>query len=80
MQELEFIIHPDGRVEERVRGIKGTDCQSVTAEINKQLGEVIETKPTSEMFEQKVELSVDTEATVTETWGDSSGSSATSEW
>lgn len=80
MQELEFIIHPDGRVEERVRGIKGTDCQSVTAEINKQLGEVIETKPTSEMFEQKVELSVDTEAAVTETWGDSSGSSATSEW
>ena len=34
-QELEFIIHPDGRVEERVRGIKGMDCQSVTAEIKK---------------------------------------------
>merc|ERR1719203_2275181 len=33
MQELEFIIHPDGRVEERVRGIKGQNCQEVTAKI-----------------------------------------------
>jgi hypothetical protein len=54
VQELEFIIHADGRVEERVRGIKGVDCQSVTAEINKALGEVIQSKPTQEMFEQKV--------------------------
>ncbi len=53
-QELEFIIHADGRVEERVRGVKGMDCQSVTAEINKALGEVIDSKPTQEMFEQKV--------------------------
>ena len=42
LQELEFIIYPDGRIEERVRGIKGVDCQSVTAEINKELGEVHE--------------------------------------
>ena len=78
-QELEFIIHADGRVEERVRGIKGMDCQSVTAEINKALGEVIESKPTQEMYEQKVELSVEAENTVTESWGNS-GSAGGSEW
>lgn len=79
MQELEFIIHADGRVEERVRGIKGMDCQSVTAEINKALGEVLDSKPTQEMFEQKVELSVEAENTVSETWGSGGGGSG-SEW
>ena len=67
-QELEFIIHPDGRVEERVRGVKGVDCQSLTEEINKALGEVYESKPTQEMFEQKVEVNVEAEATVSESW------------
>ena len=72
MEELEFIIHADGRVEERVRGVKGIDCQSLTEVFNKELGEVYESKPTAEMFEQKVELSVDAEATVSESWGGSS--------
>lgn len=72
MEELEFIIHADGRVEERVRGIKGQDCNVVTAEINKQLGEVYATKPTEEMFEQKVELTVDVEASVNVEGGGSS--------
>jgi hypothetical protein len=89
-QELEFIIYPDGRVEERVRGIKGANCQEVTAEINKALGEVYESKPTKEMFEQKVELSVDAENTVSDsgwgtgssTWGSSSddGDAGGSQW
>eukprot|EP00900_Chrysochromulina_parva_P022166 jgi/Chrpa1/4583/Chrysochromulina_OHIO_Genome00009592-RA len=80
MEELEFIIHADGRVEERVRGIKGVDCQSVTAEINKALGEVIQSKPTQEMFEQKVELSVGVENTVSETWGNGGSSGSSKEW
>ena len=67
-EELEFIIHADGRVEERVRGVKGIDCQSLTEVFNKELGEVYESKPTAEMFEQKVELTVDAEATVSESW------------
>merc|ERR1719164_255866 len=57
MEELEFIIHPDGRVEERVRGVKGNNCVEVTAKINEALGEVIESKPTKEMYEQKVTVS-----------------------
>ena len=83
-QELEFIIHPDGRVEERVRGVKGIECAALTEEINKALGEVYETKPTNEMYEQKVEVEVEAEATVSEgwgttSWGQSDGGSG-SEW
>ena len=75
-EELEFIIHADGRVEERVRGIKGGNCQSITAAIEEALGEVYESKATEEMFEQEVELSVSDEVgqEVTADW------KGTSEW
>jgi len=79
---LEFIIHADGRVEELVRGIKGSDCQQITDKINKALGEVYESKPTQEMFEQKVELSVEEDnynSVSDSSWG-SGGSSGGSEW
>merc|ERR1719409_2389477 len=85
-QELEFIIHPDGRVEERVRGVKGVECQSLTEEINKALGEVYESKPTQEMYEQKIEISVEAENTVSEswsgssTWGSDGGDGGGSQW
>ena len=72
MQELEFIIHADGRVEERVRGVKGVDCQSLTEVFNKALGEVYESKPTAEMYEQKVEVEVNAEVQVSESWGQTS--------
>ena len=88
LQEVEFIIHPDGRVEERVRGIKGMACEELTKEINKQLGEVYETKATSEMYEQKIEVNVESENTVSESlgttsWGSdgsSGGGSSGGEW
>merc|ERR1719506_299175 len=67
-QELEFTIYPDGRVEEKVLGVKGTDCQKVTEKINEALGEVYESKPTQEMFEQKVEVEVEAEAKNEERW------------
>mmetsp|Transcript_20467 Transcript_20467/g.47212 ORF Transcript_20467/g.47212 Transcript_20467/m.47212 type:complete len:133 (-) Transcript_20467:345-743(-) len=70
MQELEFIIHADGRVEERVRGIKGNNCQSVTQEVEEALGEVYHMEATQEMFEQAVVVEV--EQTQTQTWGQSS--------
>ena len=43
-QELEFIIYPDGRVEERVLGVKGADCQKLTLKIEQELGEVYHTE------------------------------------
>lgn len=54
LERLEFKIYPDGRVEETVHGIKGGQCLSVTEKINKVLGEVVQTAPTEEMYEQQI--------------------------
>lgn len=56
IQQIEFKIYPDGRVEETVRGIKGENCHKVTEKINEALGKVVATQPTAEMFEQEVEV------------------------
>jgi len=54
METLEFIIYPDGRVQEKVTGIVGSSCQDVTAAIEAQLGLVISHQQTSEYFSQPV--------------------------
>ncbi|AFY64894.1 DUF2997 domain-containing protein [Geitlerinema sp. PCC 7407] len=53
METLEFIIYPDGRVEEKVTGIVGSSCAEVTAAIEAQLGRVVHQQPTSEFFAQQ---------------------------
>lgn len=55
METLEFVIYPDGRVEEKVTGIVGASCTEVTAAIEAQLGRVISHEPTSEYFAQNVQ-------------------------
>lgn len=50
METLEFIIYPDGRVQEKVTGIVGSSCAEVTAAIEAQLGRVISQENTSEYF------------------------------
>jgi hypothetical protein len=50
METLEFVIHPDGRVEEKVTGIIGASCAEVTAAIEAQLGQVVNQQATSEFF------------------------------
>lgn len=50
METLEFVIYPDGRVLEKVTGIVGASCAEVTAAIEAQLGQVLSTEPTSELF------------------------------
>ncbi|MBD2777545.1 DUF2997 domain-containing protein [Iningainema tapete] len=57
METLEFIIYPDGRVQEKVTGIVGASCAEVTAAIEAQLGHVLSQEPTSEFFTTKVQLS-----------------------
>ncbi|NJN30245.1 MAG: DUF2997 domain-containing protein [Synechococcales cyanobacterium RM1_1_8] len=52
METLEFIIYPDGRVEETVTGIVGRSCAEVTAAIEAKLGRVIDQKPSSEFYSQ----------------------------
>ena len=59
MQEIEFIIYPDGRVEERVIGVKGENCQQLTAKLSEAPARC--TAPTEEMFEQAVELEQEAE-------------------
>ncbi len=51
METLEFVIFPDGRVQEKVTGIVGASCAEVTAAIEAQLGQVLSTEKTSEYFE-----------------------------
>jgi len=57
METLEFIIYPDGRVQEKVTGIVGASCAEVTAAIEAQLGQVMSQEPTSEFFAQQNALS-----------------------
>ncbi len=55
METLEFIIYPDGRVQEKVTGIVGASCAEVTAAIEAQLGLVVSHEPTSEFFAAQVQ-------------------------
>ena len=57
METLEFIIYPDGRVQEKVTGIIGASCAEVTAAIEAQLGLVLTHEPTSEFFATMVQQS-----------------------
>lgn len=58
METLEFIIYPDGRVQEKVTGIIGASCAEVTAAIEAQLGQVVSQENTSEYYAQPVQQSV----------------------
>jgi hypothetical protein len=66
METLEFIIYPDGRVQEKVTGVVGHSCTVVTAAIEAELGDVISQSPTTEYFNQNLELT--TTATNQATW------------
>ena len=78
MERIEFTIHPDGRVEELVLGVKGDNCHKLTAELNEKLGTVIDTKPTEELFEQNVVVS--NEQSITMGSGGTSNSDYGSSW
>ena len=58
METLEFIIYPDGRVQEKVTGIVGQSCAEVTAAIEAQLGQVLRQETTSEYFAQRNQQSI----------------------
>jgi hypothetical protein len=50
METLEFVILPDGRVQEKVTGIAGKSCTEVTAAIEEALGVVVSQSNTAEYF------------------------------
>jgi Protein of unknown function (DUF2997) len=66
METLEFIIYPDGRVQERVTGVVGQSCTAVTAAIESELGDVVNQTPTAEYFTPNLELVAT--ATTQATW------------
>ena len=68
METLEFVIYPDGRVQEKVTGIVGSSCAEVTAAIEAQLGRVVNQETTSEYFAavQNQVPAATTQATFTE--------------
>lgn len=72
IEQIEFKIHSDGRIEETVRGVKGNNCHKVTEKINEALGEVVATTPTEEMFETEVTVN----EKIYQTDGDWEGSSS----
>lgn len=55
MQEIEFTIHADGKVEYTIRGIKGSGCDNL-ADLFSTLGETTETRTTGEYYEQPPEI------------------------
>lgn len=59
METLEFVIYPDGRVQEKVTGIIGASCAEVTAAIEAQLGRVVHQEQTSEYFAQALQQSAE---------------------
>jgi len=56
IEQIEFKIFPDGRIEETVTGVKGGECHKITEEINKNLGKVVASKPTEELYEQEITI------------------------
>ena len=68
METLEFVIYPDGRVQEKVTGIVGASCAEVTAAIEDQLGHVLKSEQTSEFFASQLQQSTvtTTQATFSE--------------
>lgn len=54
METLEFVIYPDGRVQEKVTGIIGASCAEVTAAIEAQLGTVLDQEQTADFFAAKL--------------------------
>lgn len=65
METLEFIIYPDGRVQEKVTGIIGASCAEVTAAIEAKLGQVVTQETTSEYYTQPVQQSNSVQAQTT---------------
>ncbi len=63
IEQIEFKIYPDGRIEETVRGIKGGQCHKITEEINNNLGKVTTSQPTEEMYEQEIIINQNVEVT-----------------
>lgn len=55
-ETVDVVIHPDGRIEIRVHGVKGATCLEVTSELEAALGSALEKTITSEYSEKPPDL------------------------
>ena len=76
IEEIEFKIYPDGRIEETVRGVKGENCHEVTEAINSALGKTTASEPTQEMYETEIEIT----NTVQQKAGSGDGNASSDGW
>lgn len=51
-QEVEFVIRPDGSVEEKVIGVSGPQCEAITDSIETALGTVAHREHTSNYYQE----------------------------
>lgn len=56
-QEIEFIIRPDGTVEEQVIGVSGPDCEKITEAIEIALGTVTDRDRKPDFFNNSQDAS-----------------------
>lgn len=54
-ETINVIIHPDGRVELQVCGVKGDKCLEVTRAVEEALGNRVKREFTSEIYETEIE-------------------------
>lgn len=52
MQEMEITVEADGNTIIHVKGVKGSDCLTITKALEESLGTVVERTHTSELYEQ----------------------------
>lgn len=48
---IDIFIHPDGKIEMQVKGIKGRKCLDLTKDLENALGKIIGRKLTPECFQ-----------------------------
>lgn len=52
IETVDVVIHPDGRVELKINGVKGSQCMNITAELERLLGGKLDRELTSDYYEQ----------------------------
>jgi hypothetical protein len=56
-EEIEISVAPDGRVEYRIKGVKGSACESISALLER-LGKVEHVERTGEYYEDESHVGV----------------------
>ena len=59
IQEIEVVVHPDGKVKLHVRGAPGAQCLDLTADLEKALGGQVLAREHTPEFDQSQPQSTD---------------------